>query len=74
MHTPFSPLDHLSPGQRQALYDQARREALALRRQAIADATDAIGRALRAAARRVRAALPGAAHVAMPPRAVSCPR
>ncbi len=38
MDTNFSPLSHLSPQQHQALYDQVRREAHALRRQALRDA------------------------------------
>jgi uncharacterized membrane protein YccC len=38
MDTNFSPLSHLSPQQHQALYEQAKREAQALRRQALRDA------------------------------------
>lgn len=38
MDTNFSPLSHLSPQQHQALFEQARREAHALRRQALRDA------------------------------------
>ena len=76
-------LTTLSPTQRQALYDQARREAQALRRQAIADAVDAVGHGVQAAAsaasRHLRAAWQrvqgaGAAPVAPHRTAASCPR
>jgi len=76
-------LTTLSPTQRQALYDQARREALALRRQAIADAVDAVGHGVQAAAsaasRHLRAAWQrvhgaGTAPVVPHRTAASCPR
>jgi|JI10StandDraft_1071094.scaffolds.fasta_scaffold485335_2 hypothetical protein len=76
-------LTTLSPTQRQALYDQARREALALRRQAIADAVDGAGRGLQALAsatgRRLRTAwqrvrIMGVAPLAPPRAAAACPR
>lgn len=71
----------LTAAQRHALYEQARREALALRRQAIADALDATGRGLQAlartAGRRLRAAwqrVRGTASVAPQQAVASCPR
>jgi hypothetical protein len=78
-------LTTLSPTQRQALYDQARREALALRRQAIADAVDGVGHGVQAAGERHAgrhaagrvAARPhhaGVAPVAPHRTAASCPR
>lgn len=74
MHTAHSPLANLTPGQRQALYDQARREALALRRQALSDAADTIGRASRATARRFSAVFQGAVHWGGAAKAAPCPR
>jgi hypothetical protein len=61
MDTNFSPLSHLSPQQHQALYEQAKREAHALRRQALQEAATWFAdrvRALWQAARRA-AVTPG---------------
>ena len=48
MDTNFSPLSHLSPQQHQALYEQAKREAHALRRQALRDAATWVANSARA--------------------------
>lgn len=69
MTTPSS-LSHLSPDQRSALYDRARREAAELRRQAMRDATSALASAVRAVWLRAVHAL-----VAPPSQgAPACPR
>lgn len=57
-----SPLSRLTPRQHQALYEYARREALALRQQAISDAIDWIGHGMVALWHGARRRLSIAAH------------